>query len=184
MSQFKNQKPMRTITLEEHYATPAFFEGPGRQLKDAAQADHARPQEAWDIAKVIGQLCDIGDGRIADMDAAGIDVQVLSLNSPGLEQLEVDEVVALASATNDRLADAVRQHPSRLAGFAALPTAAPDTAAEELERTVREYGFKGACINGHIRGRYLDDPFFWPILERAEPSRFRSTSIRRSLRRR
>jgi len=121
-----------------------------------------------DIAQVIDQLCDIGDGRLADMDAAGIDVQVLSLTSPGLEQLDAAEAVALARDTNDRLAEAVRRHPSRLAGFAALPTAAPDTAADELERTVREHGFKGACINGHVRGRYLDDPFFWPILERAE----------------
>jgi hypothetical protein len=55
-----------------------------------------------------------------------------------------------------------------LGGFATLPTAAPDAAANELERTVRDYGFKGAVINGHIRGRYLDDKFFWPIFERAE----------------
>ena len=106
--------------------------------------------------------------RIADMDAAGIDVQVLSLTCPGAEQLDAAEAVALAREANDLLAEAVRRHPSRFAGFAALPTAAPDTAADELERTVRIHGFKGALINGHIRGRYLDDPFFWPILERAE----------------
>ena len=62
----------------------------------------------------------------------------------------------------------MQKHPSRFAGFAALPTAAPDAAVAELERTVRDYRFKGALINGHIRGRYLDDRFFWPILERAE----------------
>jgi hypothetical protein len=116
-------------------------------------------------------LCDLDDRRIADMDAARIDVQVLSLTSPGVEQLEAAEAVALARETNDRLADAVRRHPSRFAGFAALPTAAPETAADELERTVREHSFNGACINGHVRGRYLDDPFFWPILERAEALR-------------
>jgi predicted TIM-barrel fold metal-dependent hydrolase len=102
------------------------------------------------------------------MDAAGIDVQVLSLTAPGVEQLDATEAVALARAANDRLAEAVRRHPSRFAGFAALPTAAPDIAADELERTIHTYGFKGALINGHSRGRYLDDPFFWPILERAE----------------
>jgi predicted TIM-barrel fold metal-dependent hydrolase len=90
------------------------------------------------------------------------------LTAPGVEQLEASEAVALAREANDFLAGAVQRHPGRLAGFAALPTATPDTAAEELERTVREYSFKGAVINGHTRGRYLDDTFFWPILERAE----------------
>ncbi len=69
------------------------------------------------------------------------------------------------------MADAVRSHPGRFAGFAALPTAAPDAAAEELERTVAAHGFVGALINGHAQGRYLDDEFFWPILERAEALR-------------
>jgi len=159
---------MRTITLEEHYATPAFMDGPGQQLKDQARAAQAHPQVAAGFAQLVDRLCDLGDRRIADMDAAGIDVQVLSLTSPGVEQLDATEAVALARAANDQLADAVGRHPSRFVGFAALPTAAPDTAADELERTTRDYGFKGALINGHIRGRYLDDRFFWPILERAE----------------
>lgn len=159
---------MRTITLEEHYATPAFMEGPGRQIKDQAQAAHDHPLVAAKITQLIDQLCDLDDRRIADMDAAGIDLQVLSLSSPGTEQLDATEAVTLAREANDLLADAVRRHPSRFAGFAALPTAAPDAAAAELARTIREYGFKGAQINGHIRGRYLDDQFFWPILEQAE----------------
>lgn len=102
------------------------------------------------------------------MDAAGIEMQIISLVSPGTEQLEAAEATALARETNDYLAQAVRSHPSRFGGFAALPTADPNTAAAELERTVRDYGFKGAQINGHIRGRYLDDKFFWPIFARAE----------------
>jgi uncharacterized protein len=159
---------MRTITVEEHYATPAFMDGPGRQLAAQAEAAREHPQVAAGYATLIRQLCDLGDGRIAAMDAAGIDVQVLSLTSPGVEQLDATDAVTLARATNDRLAAAVRQHPSRLAGFAALPTAAPDAAADELERTVRAHGFKGALINGHTGGRYLDDECFWPILERAQ----------------
>jgi len=159
---------MRTITLEEHYATPAFMEGPGRELKVQGEAARDHPQVAAGYAKLIEGLCDLDDGRIAAMDAAGIDVQVLSLTSPGVEQLDAAEAVALARDTNDHLAEAVRRHPSRLAGFAALPTAAPEAAADELERTIREYGFRGALINGHTRGHYLDDEFFWPILERAE----------------
>ncbi len=120
------------------------------------------------IAGSLDRLCDIGEKRIAEMDAADISVQVLSLNFPGVEQLEAPEAIKLAQETNDHLATAVRKHPSRLAGFATLPTAAPEQAAAELERTVRDYGFKGALINGHIRGRYLDDKIFWPFLARAE----------------
>lgn len=159
---------MRTITLEEHYATPAFLQGSGRQITDNAQAAQAHPEVAAGLKELLDRLIDLDDRRIADMDAAGIDMQVLSLTSPGTEQLDAPDAVALARDANDLLAEAVRRHPNRFAGFAALPTPAPEAAAEELERTVHAYGFKGAMINGHIRGRYLDDPYFWPILERAE----------------
>lgn len=151
---------MRTIALEEHFATPAFLDGPGRPLKERALE-----------SLYIDQLCDFGEVRIAEMDAAGIDVQVLSLVSPGVDTLEATEAVELARNTNDLLASAVARHPSRLAGFATLPAAAPEAAADELERMVRDFGFKGAVINGHSRGRYLDDKFFWPILQRAEALR-------------
>jgi len=147
----------RTITLEEHFATPAFMDGPGHHHKK-------RPNSG----ELIEKLCDIGDGRIANMDDAGIDVQVLTLVAPGVDQLEAAEAIEMARDINNILADAVRRHPNRFAGFANLATMAPDTAADELERMVREHGFKGAVINGHSRGRYLDDEFFWPILGRAE----------------
>ena len=153
---------MRTITLEEHFASPGFFDGPGKDLKERALKFGDR------AARLIEQLSDLGDKRIAEMDAAGIDTQVLSLTSPGVEQLEAASAIALAREANDFLADAITRNPTRFAGFAALPTAAPGKAADELERMVREHGFKGAVINGHCRGRYLDDRFFWPILERAE----------------
>jgi predicted TIM-barrel fold metal-dependent hydrolase len=153
---------MRTITLEEHFASPGFLDGPGKELKERAQRFGDR------AARLFEQLSDVGDKRIAEMDAAGIDMQVLSLTSPGLEQLEAAPAMALAREANDFLAEAIAKNPKRFAGFAVLPTAAPDKAGEELERMVRDHRFKGAVINGHNRGRYLDDKFFWPILERAE----------------
>jgi uncharacterized protein len=154
---------MRTITLEEHFATPLFLDGPGRDFKEQAEKfNNAR------ALKLIPQLCDLGAKRIAEMDAAGIDMQIVSLTAPGVEQLEAAEAIALAGETNDFLGDAIKKHPTRFGGFAALPTAAPDKAAQELERRIRQQKFAGAIINGHHRGRYLDDKFFWPILECAE----------------
>ena len=116
-------------------------------------------------AKLTEQLKDLGDGRIAEMDAAGIDMQVLSLNAPGVEQAEAAEQVAVARESNDFLHEAVKKHSKRFAAFAALPVAAPDKAADELDRCIK-LSFKGTLINGHTRGRYLDDKFFAPILER------------------
>jgi uncharacterized protein len=144
---------MRTIALEEHYATTEFLSGPGRWLASRTG--------------IVEPISDLGDGRIAAMDDGGVDLAVLSLAAPGVEQLEGPEAVRLARECNDELAAAVGRYPDRLAGFAALPISAPEAAAEELERAVRQHGFPGAVINGHSRGRYLDDPFFDPVLSRA-----------------
>ncbi|OBI54762.1 amidohydrolase family protein [Mycobacterium sp. E787] len=144
---------MRTIALEEHYATTEFLNGPGRWL--ATRAGLVEP------------IRDLGDGRIAAMDEAGVDVAVLSLAAPGVEQLDGPQAVQLARDCNDELAAACGRFPDRLSGFAALPISAPEAAAEELERAVRGHGFVGAVINGHSQGRYLDDPFFDPVLSRA-----------------
>jgi predicted TIM-barrel fold metal-dependent hydrolase len=153
---------MRIITLEEHFATPGFLDGPGQDLKNAALKFEGR------ATRLIEQLTDIADKRIAAMDAAGVDMQVLSLTSPGTEQLDAPDAVALSREVNDFLAAGVKKNPKRFAGFATLPTAAPDKAAAELESRMKSGGFVGAVINGHNRGRYLDDKFFWPILECAE----------------
>ncbi len=143
----------QVIALEEQYLDPEVKEHiTGRDMTRGA---------------VGARLDDVGQGRIAEMDAAGIDIQVLSLNAPGVEQAEAAEQVAIARESNDFVADVVKKNPTRFAAFAALPIAAPDKAAEELDRRVRE-GFKGTLINGHTRGRYLDDKFFSPVLERAE----------------
>ncbi|OBJ86349.1 amidohydrolase [Mycobacterium gordonae] len=143
---------MRTIALEEHYATTQFLNGPGGWLK-------SRP----DISEA---LIDLGDARIKEMDDAGVDVAVLSLVAPGVEQLDGPAAVRLARRCNDELAAAVQRYPGRLAGFAALPISEPGAAADELERAIAD-GFVGAVVNGHCRGVYLDDPHFDPVLARA-----------------
>ncbi|MFV8318083.1 amidohydrolase family protein [Mycobacterium sp. 23] len=143
---------MRTIALEEHYATTHFLNGPGGWLK-------SRP----DISEA---LVDLGDTRIKEMDEAGVDVAVLSLVAPGVEQLDGPAAVRLARRCNDDLAAAVQRYAGRLAGFAALPISEPGAAADELARAIAN-GFVGAVVNGHCRGVYLDDPHFDPVLERA-----------------
>ena len=153
---------MRTIALEEHFATPAFLDGPARGLKERAEQVGGR------FATLVDNLVDIGEGRVAAMDAADVTMQALSLTAPGVEQLDVEEAKAFARSTNDALAQAVRRYPARFFGLAALPVADPPAAVAELERAVGEHGFKGVVINGHRRGRYLDDRFFWPVLARAE----------------
>jgi uncharacterized protein len=149
---------MRLITLEEHYRAPV--------LKSVGSLPDPPPDSP--LARIQAKLDDLGDQRLADMDAGGIDVQVLSHGAPGTEQLEPEQAIPLAQEANDYLARSIAAHPDRLAAFATLPTAVPEAAADELERAVNDLGFKGALINGHVRGQFLDDRRFWPIFERAQ----------------
>ena len=152
---------MRTIALEEHCLTPELRELLGPQIHPYY------PAHRWPPA-LEARLLDIGDGRIAEMDAQGIDMQVLSQVQPGLEHSQADRAIPVARAFNDRVAEAIAAHADRFAGFAALPTADPTAAADELARAVGELGFKGALVNGRTLDRFLDDQFFWPIFESAE----------------
>lgn len=101
-------------------------------------------------------------------EAGGVDLQVLSLVAPGREQLEIEEAVAFSREVNDYIADIIMKYPERFAAFAALPIDDPEKAVDELERTVKQYNFKGTMISGNYKGRYLDDPFFEPLLQGAE----------------
>ena len=145
---------MRTITIEEHFATPLFLAGPGSSING--------------YPEIAEKLLDLGEKRIAAMDSAGIDMQVLSVTPPGVEQSTGTEAIQLAKEVNDTLAQAIAHFPARFAGFAAIPTADPTAAVAELDRAVGSLGFKGLMINGHVNGRYLDDKYFWPIFERVQ----------------
>ncbi len=153
--------PMRTIALEEHCLTPELKELLGPQIHPY-YAVHRWPPP------LEKRLMDIGEGRIAEMDEHGIDVQVLSSAQPGLEHSPADKAAPVARAFNDRVAEAIAAHPTRFTGFAALPTADPNAAANELSRAVTELGFSGALVNGRTQERFLDDQFFWPMFESAE----------------
>lgn len=116
---------------------------------------------------VAERLQDLGERRLADMDAAGIARQIISLTAPGVQVLAPGQAVAMATVANDRLAEACRRHPDRFTGLTAVAPQDPPAAAREIERGAG-LGFKGVIINSHTHGEYLDDQKFWPILEAAE----------------
>jgi 2,3-dihydroxybenzoate decarboxylase len=164
------------IATEEAFATAEMFGLYRRMLADGTVRDPGF-LSLWGFylgspspraTQIIERLQDIGGRRIADMDATGVDVHILSLTSPGVQVFDSPTAVALAKSANDQLAEAIRQHPDRFAGLAAITPQNPGEAAKELERGVRTLGLKGAIINGHTLGEYLDDPKFWEIFAAAE----------------
>jgi len=144
------------IALEEHYW-------------DAELAKHFTGLEAGREGDIPKRLYDLGALRIKEMDEAGVDIQVLSHGAPSTQKLGKDIAVELTRRVNDRLHQTIQANPTRFAGFAALPTADPAAAADELARCVGELGFKGAMLHGLQDGTtFLDDKRFWPIYARAE----------------
>lgn len=149
---------MSLIALEEHYAWDPASTGNvvATWLESNNPVGHAR-------------LYDRGPLRLEQMDAAGIDFQILSLFDPGVQdETDVATAIDLARRANDDLAESVRGNPDRFGGFATLATQDPDAAATELERAVTELGLVGGLINGHCQGRYLDDPAYERMFGRAE----------------
>lgn len=153
---------MKIVGLEEHYVTA--------DVVDAWRKLDSRWQDASMSAPndVERRLLSLDDERLSVMDEAGVDTQVLSLTTPGLWNLDACEAVALQTACNDRLADAVHANPDRFHGFATLAAQRPDAAAEELHRAVKTLGFDGALIFSRVRDRSIDHVDFWPLFEAAE----------------
>jgi predicted TIM-barrel fold metal-dependent hydrolase len=152
---------VKLIAIEEHFVTAEIR---------AAWVASAIGQEGTpgiDRVKIEERLDDLGEGRIALMDESGVDVQVLSVTTPALHNLEPEESVTLARRTNDLVAATVANNPTRFRGFATLPTAAPAEAALELERSVRQLGFSGTMLCGRTRKKNLDHLDFLPIFETA-----------------
>ncbi|AQT82594.1 amidohydrolase [Mycolicibacterium litorale] len=155
---------MKIVGLEEHYVTEDVIDA-WRRL-DARWRDPSMPVSIDE--PLVRNLLWLGEQRIAVMDDAGIDTQVLSLTTPGVWDLDAADGIALQTACNDRLADAVAAHPERLQGFATLAAQAPQAAADELRRAVEDLGFHGALIFSRVRDRSIDAAEFWPIFEAAE----------------
>jgi 2,3-dihydroxybenzoate decarboxylase len=169
-------KPYLRIATEEAWASKELYDAYRKVLKDRSYED-AGFDSLWNFyldnpsprpASILARLTDLGERRLRDMDETGIDKQILLLTSPGVQVFDAPLAVALARSSNDQLAEAIRNHPKRYAGLAAIAPQDPREAAKELERGVQNLGLKGAVINSHTRGEYLDDPKFSPIFEAAE----------------
>ena len=154
------------IVLEEHFALPETAENPRGVFSPAA----------W--AELRGRLLDMQDERLRQMNAHGIELMVLSLNSPAVQAvLDPPAAADMARRANDLLAAEVQKRPDRFQGLAALPMQDPELAIVELERCVKELGFRGALVNGFSQvgdpdnAIYYDQPQyrpFWAAVEQLD----------------
>jgi predicted TIM-barrel fold metal-dependent hydrolase len=172
------EETMKKIDFEAHFVTKEYVEtmignkGYPRYGEDP-KTKKRRLCYTPDVAEPLGdpllhKILDHGEGRLKAMDAVGIDVQVLSLTSPGVEQFDPAMGTPLAKRTNDYLAGWVDKFPDRFVGYAALAPNDPQAAARELERAVKTLGFKGWKTHSNYGGTYIDEKKYWPILETAE----------------
>ena len=143
------------IALEEHYW-------------DKVVTDTYSGRNASRRGPLLDRLYDVDELRLKEMDEAGIDIQVLSHGAPSAQRLDAETGPGIAARANDNLHATVAAHPDRFAAFAALATAHPDSAADELERCVKDLGFKGAMIHGMTNGEFCDGRKYWPIYACAE----------------
>lgn len=125
------------IGLEEHFATPETLQDSAGFLAD----------ESW--TELSARLIDIQERRLREMDDNGMEMMILSLNAPAIQAIpNRAKAIEMAKRANDFLAEQVALRPNRFQGFAALPMQDPDAATQELERCMKDYGFRGALVNG------------------------------------
>jgi len=175
---------MKRIAIEEHFTTQEQIDQfrliltqkyPIPEIAEAEQQLHVEvrwlPESKYSVGNasaLAGKILEVGEQRIKEMEEDGIDMQVLSLVAPGVQVFDAATGASLAKRVNDQLYRLVQKYPKKFAGLAAIAPQDPRGAADELERAVKELGLKGASINSHTRGEYLDDKKYWVIFERAE----------------
>ncbi|NLP83584.1 amidohydrolase [Microbacterium sp. CFH 90308] len=169
-------RPYLRIATEEAWAPPELIDLYRRHLSERTIDDvgfeslmgyflgssHPQPRS------VVERLQDAAARRLADMDATGIDHQVLAMTAPGTQVLDADEGSRVARLANDRLAAICQANPTRFSALAAVSYEDVGAAVAELRRAVTDLGLKGLILNDHIRGSYIDDPRFAPILAELE----------------
>lgn len=164
---------LRRIATEEAFATREQMEAMialGRSDWDSPDLSLWRSFGGANAARsrLRNGLLDVEQARLADMDANGVAMQVLSLTSPGVQMFDADTATGIAQSANDQLAELIRRHPTRFAGLAAFAPQDPKRAVKEMERGIRTLGLNGFILNSHTDDEYFDDRKFWPVLEAAE----------------
>ncbi|MFH1031559.1 MAG: amidohydrolase family protein [Chloroflexota bacterium] len=171
---------MKKIAIEEHCYTPYYLEflQTRKKYPKVESITDKKGQKSWKWwhsaeeymtwlpPAVVAKLCDVGKIRLKDMDEAGIDTQVLSFNT-NVDYLDAEEAIKLTKKVNDLFAAAIKKNPERFVGFAAVYLRDPKAAADELERAVKQLGFKGTMILSHCNGEFLDGKKYWPFFARA-----------------
>jgi len=183
---------VRKVATEEAFVIPEVAEamrelvrrgGPSLDLKlmgliydsppavpvNMAQSPTSPPGNRDAFARtLLPRLLDIDQQRLAEMDANGVDMHLLSLVTPGVQMFERDRAVEFARLANDRMSEMIRSHPTRFAGLACFAPQDAVAAAKEMERSIKTLKLNGFLVNSHTANLYLDDQRFWPILEAAE----------------
>jgi len=175
---------MKRIAIEEHFSTKEHLEQLGlilrkeypiREIVEAEEQLHVElrwlstpPSPLTGGLPLSDRIVEIGEQRIKDMEEAGIDMQILSLVSPGVQAFDAATATRMARKINDGLYKVVQKYPKKFAGLASIAPQDPMGAAAELERAVKELGLKGASINSHTKGEYLDDRKYRVVFEKAE----------------
>ena len=154
---------LHKIGIEETFAIP----------ETLACSEKYFPKEVW--PKFSSQILDFMKYRVEEMDQYGMDMMILSLNSPAIQAIyNKKEAIEVAKKANNVMAEAMQKDSKRFRGFAALPMQDPDAAIEEMHRAVKEYGCLGVLVNGYSQidtpdeYKYLDDPMYRPFWAEVE----------------
>ena len=177
----KGKPKYKKIAVEEHFSTVEHLD----LLRAILEKTYADPKVVAEerfiasdapflpisstppVREMLDSLLDIGEGRLQAMNQFGIDMQVLSFVSPGVQVFDAARGTQMAKKVNNELSKVVNEHPTRFAGLASLALQNPNEAADELERSVKDLGLKGACICTHTKGEYPDDKKYRVIFQRA-----------------
>jgi 2,3-dihydroxybenzoate decarboxylase len=155
----------KKIGIEEHWANQELTEARTEWGKRTGYPVTVDPKA---IAYSFPRAADFERFRLPFMDEFGVSMQVLSTGSPGIQGCaDASGAISMARRINDAQAETIQKYPDRFAGFAALPTQDPRAAADELERAVKQLGFKGAMIHGSTGWEYLDADKYRVLWERA-----------------